>query len=373
MAAYRHRPSSGPSLTLAVVGDVHDHWDDESSNALASLGADVAIFVGDFGNENVDIVKKIASVEIPERKIFMCGNHEAFYSMTSRGRQRAARIAMMSSNLKNMKNGGPGNNSAVDQILDVLGSRHIGLSSSSYQELGLSFVGGRPFAGASGRWTDVAAFYEQHYGITSLEDSAHRIVDIALSQPHDLSLVMVAHNGPAGLGNRRHSICGVDWQLPEVDFGDADLAEAINTVTAQGRPISLVLFGHMHDALKGGGKRDMAHVDEVTGTIYLNSAVVPRVKKFVDMNTRGHHFLLVDMENGEVTGARHVWADGQGAEINNPNILATEEVLKVCAAGDGSGRKVVSYYKANSDEWVPVVLASSSGGVDSQLAERELV
>lgn len=359
MAATRPRPSSGPPLTLAVVGDVHDHWDEESAAALASLGADLVVFVGDFGNENVEIVQEIAAVDNPKRKIIMCGNHDAFYSLTARGRQRAVRIALMSSSLKNFSTT-PGNKSAVDQILDVLGSSHIGLSSESYPDLGLAFVGGRPFAGASGRWSDVSAFYEKHYGITSLEESAHRIVDLALSQPSDQTLIVVAHNGPAGLGDRRNSICGVDWQLPEVDFGDTDLAEALDAIAAQGRPASLVLFGHMHDSLKGGGRRDMAHVDGSTGTVYLNSAVVPRVKKF-DNSTRGHHFLLVNMEGGEVSGARHVWAAaGKGTELGKPLILAEEEVLKVCAAGDGSGRKVMSYYKAYTDEWVPVVLAGNS-------------
>lgn len=42
--------------------------------------------------------------------------------------------------------------------------------------------------------------------------------------PHPLHVqVVVAHNGPAGLGARRHSICGVDWMEPEADFGDPDL------------------------------------------------------------------------------------------------------------------------------------------------------
>lgn len=35
--------------------------------------------------------------------------------------------------------------------------------------------------------------------------------------------VLVAHNGPTGLGARRHSICGVDWTEPEADHGDPDL------------------------------------------------------------------------------------------------------------------------------------------------------
>jgi hypothetical protein len=37
----------GRKVTLAVVGDVHSQWTAEDEAALASLGADVAVFVGD--------------------------------------------------------------------------------------------------------------------------------------------------------------------------------------------------------------------------------------------------------------------------------------------------------------------------------------
>ena len=33
-----------------------------------------------------------------------------------------------------------------------------------------------------------------------------------------------------------------------------------------------MLFGHMHSVLKGGGQRNMAHVDPGTGTVLLNCA-----------------------------------------------------------------------------------------------------
>jgi hypothetical protein len=42
--------------------------------------------------------------------------------------------------------------------------------------------------------------------------------------PHpSLPQVLVAHNGPTGLGGRRFSPCGVDWTEPEADHGDPDL------------------------------------------------------------------------------------------------------------------------------------------------------
>lgn len=37
----------GRKVTLAVVGDVHSQWTAEDEAALASLGVDVAVFVGD--------------------------------------------------------------------------------------------------------------------------------------------------------------------------------------------------------------------------------------------------------------------------------------------------------------------------------------
>ncbi|KAL4521331.1 hypothetical protein Ndes2437B_g08078 [Nannochloris sp. 'desiccata'] len=369
-------PHTAP-LKLAVIGDVHDHWDDDSATALSSLNADIAIFVGDFGNENAEIVKKIAS-HSAKNKIFMLGNHEAWYSLTARGRQRALKVAMQSSSLSSSNivsttmSGPVGTSLALEEMFRTLGKDHIGYSSTIFDQFGIALVGGRPFSKGGKRWSDIAAFYKHHYGIESMEESALRIVDIALSQPFELPLILVAHNGPTGLGNKRYSPCGVDWQEPEEDFGDPDLGEAIELLATQNRPPSLVLFGHMHHNLKNGGKRDMAAVDPVTGTVYLNSAVVPRIRRFdttlggsnsgtrasISGIVKGHHFLIVEMEQGVVSAAKHIWA---GVENNTKvSVLAEEEVVKSVAAGDGSGRRVVSYYKANCDEWTPVILEGSA-------------
>jgi uncharacterized protein (TIGR04168 family) len=379
MASYQPSISAVSSVKIAVVGDIHDSWDADSEAALASLGADIAVFVGDFGNENVDIVRQIASVQEPSRKIVMLGNHDAWYSLTPRGRARAVRVALSSSSLRAIQSASNslGSYAAVEEMLDLLGPTHVGHGAAAHPELGLAFVGGRAFSKGGRRWDDISAFYQHHYGIGSLEESAHRIVDVALSQPSELSLIVVSHNGPTGLGGDRHSPCGVDWQLPEEDFGDPDLGEALDTVAAQGRPAALVLFGHMHETLKGGGRRNMAAVDAATGTVYLNSAVVPRVRSFRgDGGTaRGHHFLMVQMERGAVAAARHVWAGGTaaGAAPGRPVILEAEEVVKSVEAGDGSGRRVVSYFRANTGEWAPVVVkgVGGTGGGAEQLQPSE--
>jgi uncharacterized protein (TIGR04168 family) len=62
-----------------------------------------------------------------------------------------------------------------------------------------------------GGWGSVAAFYESHYGIPDVQASARRIAEQILRQPEGHAVVVLAHNGPTGLGSERSDICGIDW------------------------------------------------------------------------------------------------------------------------------------------------------------------
>jgi hypothetical protein len=64
-------------------------------------------------------------------------------------------------------------------------------------------------------------------------------------------LVLLAHNGPAGLGAAPHSICGCDWLATAGDHGDPDLQTVLGQLQAAGRRVALVLHGHMHHMIKG--------------------------------------------------------------------------------------------------------------------------
>ena len=64
------------------------------------------------------------------------------------------------------------------------------------------------------------------------------------------------------------------------DHGDRDLELALQRIHAAGRKVHLVVFGHMHEKLRGTSSlRNMVEVDASTGTVYLNTAVVPRIRK----------------------------------------------------------------------------------------------
>ncbi|PSC67882.1 metallophosphoesterase [Micractinium conductrix] len=334
----------GRTIRLAVIGDVHSQWGADSAAALEFLGADVAVFVGDFGEEDVALIRSVAA--LPHPKAVMLGNHDAWFSLTPRGRQRYLRalaagttLAARGGHAAGGGDKGSGSTPAIAAQLDALGGDHVGYASKRFPALGLTLLGGRPFSKGGRQWSDIADFYAEQYGVGGHRDSALRMLDVALSAPEEDVKVLVAHNGPTGLGARRHSICGVDWMEPEADHGDPDLQEALEMMAAQGLHLPLVLFGHMHSQLKGSGMRNRAEVHPQTGTLYLNAAVVPRIRPLPvpppdgehggggasgngssggssggggqGATIRSHHFTVVEMRQGVVAAARDVWVGVQ--------------------------------------------------------------
>lgn len=162
--------------------------------------------------------------------------------------------------------GGPPR-SLVQQQLDVLGDAHVGYRAMQIEGGDITIVGARPFskvrllaparacahpaaasrsrerppptnqaaapprparnwphrgrtasflnpaAQGGGGWSSIGPFMSAVCGIGSFEESASRIVEAAApAAARGDAIVVVAHNGPAGLGARRQDICGVDWK-----------------------------------------------------------------------------------------------------------------------------------------------------------------
>jgi len=70
--------------------------------------------------------------------------------------------------------------------------------------------------------------------------------------PPSHAVIILGHNGPAGLGSQRHAICGCDWLAEAGDHGDPGPAgRCWPRAAAGGPPPALVVFGHMHHQLQG--------------------------------------------------------------------------------------------------------------------------
>lgn len=167
-------------LRVAVVGDVHGNWDEYDAIALGALNVDLVLFVGDFGNEDVDIVRVIAACPTP--KAVILGNHDAWHSLTNRrSRPRNSAFAGLP------ENNNSSNDSVRDRVraqLEALGEDHVGFSRKRVADKNVTVLGGRPFSRGGGRWREEKDFYKSMFGISDGSASARRIFDEALAVPH---------------------------------------------------------------------------------------------------------------------------------------------------------------------------------------------
>lgn len=289
------------TLKIAVIGDVHDQWEIEDGIALKYMGVDLVLFVGDFGNESVDVVKAIASLDLPKAAVM--GNHDAWYTATEWGRKKC-----------------PYDRTKEDWVqeqLDLLGSAQVGYSKLDFPAWNLTVVGGRPFTWGGPEWR-FADICKDRYGITSMEESADKIVNMVKSAAGE-NIIFLGHNGPSGLGDRPEDPCGKDWHPIGGDFGDPDLAAAISQTLNMNKTVSLVTFGHMHRTLRHTQKMQRKSVfRSPEGTIYLNAATVPRIVKTDGVKLR--NFSLVSLEAGAVTRASLVWI-GEDFQIVSEEIF----------------------------------------------------
>ena len=296
MTIYQKKP-----ITIAVVGDVHEQWEEADNSALEGLGVNLVLFVGDFGNESVPIVRKISQLSVP--KAVIMGNHDAWYTASGWGRKKC-----------------PYDRSKEDWLqdqLDILGDLHVGYSKLDFPQFNLSVVGSRPYSWGGPEWKN-KGFLSDRYQVSSFKDSTEKIMS-AVQETSEQNVIFLGHNGPAGLGRDPEDICGKDWQPIGGDHGDPDFSQAIAQSYDFGKKIPLVTFGHMHHRLRHTRSRLRTRVvTNAEQTVFLNAACVPRV-----IEENGHklrNFSLVFLDNNTVTDIASVWVDAQG-------VIATKESL----------------------------------------------
>lgn len=266
-------------MRLAVVGDVHTYFDAADVAWLNGSDVDVVLFVGDLCNmwpwEGLPAARQMARLTKPA--IFVPGNHDTahlFHILADVKRvgwlERLAAV---------------GQGWRAQRLRRALGAVVFGGYSVHPLRAGgmaLDVVVARPYA--SGKYLTYPTVLRRQFGVGSLAESAQRLcalVDAAQAE----TLLFLAHNGPAGLGSGAADIWGADF-LPEAgDYGDGDLATAVDYARQQGKRVVAVVAGHMHHTLKGGGQRRWRAVQD--GIHYINAARVPRIAD------GRHHFVLL--------------------------------------------------------------------------------
>ncbi|KAH9300071.1 hypothetical protein KI387_011654, partial [Taxus chinensis] len=300
----------------------HDDWDtQQDAKALRSLKPDLVLFTGDFGNENVELVKGIGSLDLPKAAIL--GNHDCWNT------------AQFSSTGED----------SVQAQLACFGKEHVGYDRLDFPQLKLSVVGGRPFS-CGGPKIFHPRLIAKRYGVKNMKESARKIYETALGAPYDHAIVVLAHNGPTGLGSNKNDICGRDWFDDGGDHGDPDLAEAISFLKNNSQfKTPLVIFGHMHKRLANiDNSRTMLVIGD-DGIFYLNGAIVPRVEDLTSESVDGttsfngnyscddqncgttkRVFTVLDLINGKPRKITEVWVT-----VNEEVAKMEESVIFECS------------------------------------------
>ena len=279
------------TVKIAVIGDIHDHWELIDNDALKHLEIDLALFLGDYGNESVEVVRRIAAVDVPKAAVM--GNHDAYYSASNKGIKKC-----------------PYDREKEDWVqlqMDLLGEDHVGFSKKELPQFGLTIVGSRPFSWGGSKWR-YKKFYRDRFDIRSFSDSTDLIL-AAADEAEQNTIIFMGHVGPYGLGAQPDDPCGKDWGKHGHggDYGDPDFAEAIALTRQSGKRIPLVTFGHMHHKIKNSDKIRKRVALDSDGTLYFNAANVPRIEATDQGNH--HSFSLVTLHAGTVESIELVWLD----------------------------------------------------------------
>jgi len=162
--------------------------------------------------------------------------------------------------------------------------------------------------------------------VRTIQDSAKQIVDAARRAQHR-DLVILAHNGPTGLGSDPADIYGKDFGKPGGDWGDRDLELALQQIERLGLRVRAVVAGHMHHRLLHPRGAERTRFVRRGGTLFVNCAVVPRIEE----DERGDelsHFVRTTWDRGACLSLEEVWVDSSG----NEKRAAAPKVVELAAA-----------------------------------------
>jgi uncharacterized protein (TIGR04168 family) len=272
---------------VAVIGDLHGSWDDWDVAWFNASDYELLLFTGDLGSgtgaAGVKIARSIARLAKPA--LVMPGNNDVAYqpAIAAEFAHQRGLIELLAAGARERSRGLAGASGRVE----VCG---YSLHPLSLGGRALTLLAGRPHA-LGGRELSFPEHLERNYAISSIEASTARLEALVADAPTE-ELIVLSHNGPAGLGSAPTDIWGCDFREGAGDWGDPDLAVALDGARARGKRVLAVIGGHMHLKTRTGAERVPRLERE--GTLYLNPARVPRIQGGRNGVQRSHVCLEVD-------------------------------------------------------------------------------
>lgn len=267
-------------VRIGVLGDLHGFWDDWDARYFSATDYDLLLFTGDLGsgtgNNGVRIARSIGRLD--KRALVMPGNNDADSALQIGAELRHQRGLLALRKL-------------VGRALGA-SAGHVHLAGYSlhpftFGERVITVLAARPYA-RGGSELSSPEHLRESFGIESPDDSRQRLRTLVEQAVSD-ELVILAHNGPHGLGAAAIDLWGRDFTPEEGDWGDTDLADAIAHARSRNKRVLAVVAGHMHLDTRDGRRRTWQLQRD--GTLYVNAAHVPRIYENPSGKFR-HHVVL---------------------------------------------------------------------------------
>ena len=277
----------GGGFRIGVIGDLHGQWDDWDLAHFDRSDYDMLMFTGDLGGgtpgSGMNIAKSISRLRLPT--LVMPGNNDA------------ADIARLSAEF--------GHQRGLSRILTSKrdDDRHGGearlggysLHRLRSHDLDVTVIAARPHS-LGGPELTFAELIEETHGIASIDASSSHLTAL-IDRTETEKLIFLSHNGPTGFGDQPADMWGCDFKPGGGDWGDPDLAHAIDYARRSGHEVLAVIAGHMHLRTKQGEERPWRR--EVSETVYINAARVPRIASERGEVLRHHVSVQIEAETIE--------------------------------------------------------------------------
>jgi uncharacterized protein (TIGR04168 family) len=270
---------------IAVVGDLHGHWDDWDARYFSAADYDLVLVTGDLGSGSSDNGVRIARSlgRMSKRALVMPGNNDV-----QQVAQIAAELGHQRGLLSLLKRG------------DDAGQVHLcgySLHALALPDRAITVLAARPYS-RGGPLLTYGEALSARFGVDSMESSARKLCAL-IDEVATPELIVLAHNGPTGLGARADDPWGRDFSPEAGDWGDLDLRLALDYARRRDKRVLAVVAGHMHTRTHAGMRTWQVQRE---GTLYLNAARVPRIWE----DDRGKYRHHVALELGDRVEAREV-------------------------------------------------------------------
>ncbi len=267
-------------LPIAVVGDVHLHFDDDDVRWFNRSDYGLILFVGDLAGYREDatkVARVIARLTVPA--LVIPGNHDGA-SLAHLGAETLQQRGL----IRLFERDQPRRVEALAAALQPVPLCGYSLHEQSLGGCEVSVIAARPHSQGGSQFA-FGGWLRRRFGIADVQASAQRLCELVDAARHP-DVLFLAHCGPSGLGGARDDIWGCDFKKDAGDFGDSDLRAAVDHAQRSGKRVLAVVAGHMHQRIKGGGQR--VWCTRRGGALYVNAARVPRIFRRQGITQRHH-------------------------------------------------------------------------------------